>query len=156
MGVDVDSFVGIGITLNTKALKGATKTKNSCEHPERLGNKFCPVCGKTVTSHQVEDNQRWAEMDEYLSDLHNEGKLPEGLVYQRDFYQGNGDGFNFLGWAHVVGRENCPRQVPEGDIPDLDIAGKTALLDQIKDLLADYPEVYQDCVVRFYHGFIYS
>jgi hypothetical protein len=155
MGVDVDSFVGIGVRLNSVAMRTGKMTVDSCNHPEREGNKFCPTCGKLVTSREVDDSSRWELMDDFLQDLNDQGGLPDGFIYQRDNYSGR-DGFNFLGWGNIVGKDNEPEVVDTSDLPDMDMVGKMGVLDTIKEILVDYPEAYEDCSVRFYHGFIYS
>lgn len=43
-----DAFSGFGVVLKVDEKKLPTITRNSCEHTERIGNKFCPICGTKV------------------------------------------------------------------------------------------------------------
>lgn len=63
MGVSYTAHAVIGLRLSYDGVAGEPRTVPSCDHPERLGNAYCPVCGKKVgekrgvmpTAYEVEE-----------------------------------------------------------------------------------------------------
>ncbi len=55
MGVDYYASAIVGVAFDAKVFEETVKeTVPSCKHPERVGNKFCPVCGERVGNRTTE------------------------------------------------------------------------------------------------------
>ena len=75
MGTYYRAAVGIGVKLNFDALKSGTREETSCDHYERTGHSYCPVCGYKVWARQIAGNDRVVELRTHLY----EDDLPEGI-----------------------------------------------------------------------------
>lgn len=136
MGFYPRVIAGFGMMLNTDALKGAEVEEPSCEHPERVGQTFCPICGKKVGSRMVEDRERRSDFSIFF---HEEMKLPKGWVEDMGEYTGA-----FVGVGFSSGDTGDVRFDPDFN-PDRD-----AILTTIRETFAEWPEVIDETKLGFY------
>lgn len=59
MGATIMAFGVIGVLASKDDLP--LLTRESCEHPERVGQRFCPECGKEAKTIRETDDLRWEE-----------------------------------------------------------------------------------------------
>ena len=95
MGAWPKAYALIGIRIDKYAL--GTVPQYSCEHPDRIGKKFCPECGKAVTETIGPDENRWHDFFEPRECY----TLPPGTEYiflnVTDHY--TKDSYCLVGWG---------------------------------------------------------
>lgn len=95
MSVDRTVIVGQGIILDLSFLRGPQTKVPSCEHPERQGQKFCPVCGVMVGTTTSRDDKRFDAAYARLTDAES--------VYDRNEFFSSPIGWEsprwFIGWG---------------------------------------------------------
>ena len=94
MGVSYYAVSIVGVKIDFSKLKGDIILVQSCEHPERTGNKFCPICGKKVEVRKEYKEDLADEIEEVLQSYN----LPKG--YKFHFVD---DRIYLLGWGTVHG-----------------------------------------------------
>jgi len=97
MSIYYSAISGFGITIDLTPLK-ETVVVQSCEHPERIGQTFCPVCGLKVGSREETGGIIVTDIIEYFM----ETKLPKKYQFERIAY--DSDQF-FIGWAISADRD---------------------------------------------------
>lgn len=75
MGASVRAYAVIGVLVNKDDLPELSS--ESCEHEQRTGHRFCPVCGTKVETVEKFNRERWGD----FTDLGwNKGALPTGYL----------------------------------------------------------------------------
>lgn len=77
MGLDYSAVTVIGVSFSMPDRLIQTVTQDSCEHPEREGHAFCPVCGTKVTTKTRTYYDDIFEATEAI-----EKALPKGYILQ--------------------------------------------------------------------------
>lgn len=137
MGTRPVAIAGIGMVLNIEALEGETYAVSSCQHEERRGQNFCPICGVKVSTRQAQDRERLGEFSEFF---HEHMTLPEGWVEDWGEYSGV-----FIGWGMTVDDIGEIEFSPLGDVPPAH-----SILVKIKEILVDWPEVIDESKFGFH------
>lgn len=66
MSATVVAYGGIGFLIRmNEDLVWPSATRESCEHPERVGTKFCPICGVKVETFDEEQGARGDFVDAF-------------------------------------------------------------------------------------------
>jgi predicted nucleic acid-binding Zn ribbon protein len=112
MGATIIAYAGIGIVIDTAMLD--TVIVPSCEHEERIGNRFCPVCGTAVKEQETIDDDAFQS---FVEAMEYDRNIPKGFVFTTlDVYENTQ---YFFGWGDSAGRYNRGmntfRPLPEGD-----------------------------------------
>jgi hypothetical protein len=147
MGVDRDAFIGLGIVI--KAPPKVKGTRESCNHPEREGNEYCPKCGQRVTTHSAWVDSPASERFRELAEFVQEQDLPAVDATLLDAY-GEGNQI-FIGHYHTT--EDIPSSEKISEIlavpyPDL--------FRDIEAALVDFPEFLEDAEIKPFFGVRYS
>jgi hypothetical protein len=137
MGTYPVAIAGIGMVLNLTALEGETYAVSSCQHEERRGQKFCPVCGQLVQTFQRTDTERRNDFNDFF---HEEMSLPTGWVEDWGEYSGV-----FIGWGLTVNQIGDTEFSPLGDMPS-----PHSILLKIKEIFVDWPEVIDETKFGFH------
>jgi ribosomal protein L33 len=112
MSCSYTAFAGIGIVIRAGEIDFGTVEKPSCKHPERLGLKFCPECGKKV---ETKDKPA-VKPKAFLETL-------EGLtsLSTSDLYEGEEQTGFFIGYYESMRSDNGEYEViPISEVPTLD------------------------------------
>jgi hypothetical protein len=146
MGTSYSAISGFGIVLDTgKIAPDEMKTINSCEHSERIGQPFCPKCGKAVKSYE----QRYTSSE--LTGKLWEARVPKGYICATN---GQGGDVWFIGWGSQIdkydddGYEIRPIRVPDtaeilATIRDILVGVETELRREGEDIEIVFdPETY--------------
>ena len=124
MGVSYYCMAGYGVKIDLKKIKLPEHIEQSCEHPERAGQKFCPVCGKKVETRRVTDQDILWKITEYFQEL----SLPKGYMFVHFDYE---KPVYFLGWGKNVDVDEL-----EGHFWKLaDIPSATNILNTVEGLI---------------------
>ena len=137
MGTYPVAIAGIGMLLNDKALEGETFAVSSCQHEERRGQTFCPICGVKVSTRQEKDRERANDFSEFFRE---QMTLPEGWVEDWGEYTGV-----FIGWGMTVNQIGETEFSPLGDMPP-----PHSILLKIREILVDWPEVIDESKFGFH------
>jgi hypothetical protein len=93
MGVSVYAIGGFGYKVDLTGLEAEPTEVPSCEHAERIGAKFCPVCGKKVEMlDKYEDYDLAAAVRDAMDGL----RLPQGYIWRKVGYE---QPVYFVGWG---------------------------------------------------------
>jgi hypothetical protein len=68
VGCSYYAIGGIGLKLDLDAIELPSATVESCDHPERIGHKFCPSCGKKVEQIAKTYDDLPAFLDDWFED----------------------------------------------------------------------------------------
>lgn len=137
MGTHLVAIAGFGLVLNTKPLEGETHAVSSCQHEERHGQKFCPICGVKVSTRQEKGYER---ENEFSAFFHETMSLPDGWVEDWGEYTGV-----FIGFGFTVDNIGDTEFMPMTDIPD-----REEILTTIREVLVDWPEVIDETKFGFH------
>ncbi len=116
MGTDWNNIAGIGLVFEFPKSMVPTETQESCEHPERVGQAFCPVCGKKVYSYEVRDTSGIDEAVEAIGDA-----LPRTYVVREIDPDGLGDPV-FIGYGIITSHQGGPyaESLPLPDVAEVE------------------------------------
>lgn len=102
MGTSYYGHAIIGIAFNMPAEIELEEVIPSCEHPERIGNVFCPKCGTRVDDRTIMDPSEYWELREQLDEALPRNYIVAHNNYDDDapYYVGYG-----VGGSYDYGRE---------------------------------------------------
>jgi len=108
MSITTRAYGGIGILLWMNDMKWPTTSKESCEHPERVGQKFCPTCGTKVETIVEETDTREYFVDAFQATSPDKGLfLAETVYYEERGWKANpAEPLNhcvFIGYGRAAG-----------------------------------------------------
>jgi hypothetical protein len=148
MGVDRGYLAGIGIMFNRNEVfpKPDKIGVPSCKHDERIGNDYCPKCGKRVglTKEFVPD--LFSGINEVLHEL----VVPKGFTLElTDYYSTEAPWFIGFTLENFTRFENIPFEVIRETIKAIIEDIKETFLDTLdvderEEARAKYPELYDE------------
>ncbi|AXQ69963.1 hypothetical protein HOU03_gp305 [Caulobacter phage CcrSC] len=119
MATDYTPGAGIGILLDLKRLDKPGGIQQSCEHEQRIGQRFCPVCGKSVYKDRpaIDSTARWAVSEQFHErpQFHTPSESNILLAYA-DYHED----VWFLGWGKTFDRDDRLGPYALPDLEDLD------------------------------------
>lgn len=103
MSTDRDLVTGYGVILDLGRFASKPVKVPSCDHPERIGQRFCPTCGKKVG----ESTTRPFGLDSEISEIFYELDLgmPDGYIVNKVEYEVNKW---FIGFGEVADVNEAP------------------------------------------------
>ena len=96
MGASYYAIGGIGYLVDLNGIDFDDVIVHSCEHPERIGNVFCPKCGTKVTETVQDKTDMFYEISEAFEEA---AKAEDGFVWEQTDYE---DAIYFLGYGASV------------------------------------------------------
>ncbi|AXQ69407.1 hypothetical protein HOU02_gp318 [Caulobacter phage CcrBL9] len=119
MSTDYTPGAGIGILLDLKRLDKPGGVQQSCEHEQRIGQRFCPVCGKAVKKDRpaIDSTARWAVSEQFQEcpQLQNP-EATDLMLAHADYHED----VWFLGWGRTFDRDDMLGPFSLPDLEDLD------------------------------------
>jgi hypothetical protein len=118
MATDWSNVAGLGLLFRFPDAMVPVTVVESCLHPEREGNAYCPKCGVKVGSREVRQKDRVESAADALRDA-----LPRGYEMRDLDYMGQGaTGDVFVGYAMITTREDgpCAETRPVPDIAEVE------------------------------------
>jgi hypothetical protein len=106
MGIYYTATAGIGFMFDLVSFKTEEVQVESCNHKERLDQKFCPMCGEKVGSYtDVRSSRKMREIEEFLF----ETSFPDNFVHE-NLYETTK---HFIGFGVKVFQNDEPKIIKE-------------------------------------------
>lgn len=135
MGVYWTYYAGVGVQIDWNKVPTTATIINSCEHPERIGQTFCPKCGKKVGTR----TEAIEEFDWYDLVLAFEDVMRERGEHWKLVPIGYESRKHFLGWAQALSHDDDePKSLEE--MPDNDTA-MTVISEIVATCQAEFPGI---------------
>lgn len=106
VGTSYYAIAGIGYKVDLDQVDLQQVIVHSCDHPERVGNKFCPKCGKQVYERVQDSRDLHWQMREAFEEAATEHKYEwHQIEYEKPVF--------FLGYGKCVGGYGDSRVVKQ-------------------------------------------